>query len=484
MSGSANASSSKIHQSKATWEDDAWKIDSDDDEFVKASRAGSTTTATTANGGHKAKKSGSARHAPPARPHPYPTSAEEGRNSSREGSSIPKVRVTSTERPSISSSNTATQSGWTLIERTGSGGVASASPSGAAEAVEAESQDQTGSSEAKGARRGSETAAKLMVASIESDLDEVLRDPTHMLARLSLLSRPNRATSSRASSIYESDQSIGAAAASTRASGFASSNGQDIDAVVASVTGDGALTTIPVKHADRLPAGQTDEVVTLPEGMLDRKSSIRTERRRTKFIECLNEEVVQMDKLRSLAWAGMPDEMRPMIWMLLLGYLPPAKSARASTLSRKRAEYQAGVRLAFQRGSESLDQAIWHQIHIDVPRTNPGIALWQREATQRALERILYVWAIRHPASGYVQGINDLATPFFQVFLSAYISSDVEQYDVALLPPPALEALEADTFWCLSKLLDGIQDNYIFAQPGIQRQVRRMGELVGRINRE
>ena len=27
---------------------------------------------------------------------------------------------------------------------------------------------------------------------------------------------------------------------------------------------------------------------------------------------------------------------------------------------------------------------------------------------QRALERILYIWALRHPASGYVQGINDL----------------------------------------------------------------------------
>jgi hypothetical protein len=33
------------------------------------------------------------------------------------------------------------------------------------------------------------------------------------------------------------------------------------------------------------------------------------------------------------------------------------------------------------------------------------------------------VWAIRHPASGYVQGINDLATPFYQVFLSAYIGT-------------------------------------------------------------
>ena len=41
----------------------------------------------------------------------------------------------------------------------------------------------------------------------------------------------------------------------------------------------------------------------------------------------------------------------------------------------------------------------------------------------KSLERILYVWAIRHPASGYVQGINDLATPFFQVFLAAYIGT-------------------------------------------------------------
>jgi hypothetical protein len=36
-------------------------------------------------------------------------------------------------------------------------------------------------------------------------------------------------------------------------------------------------------------------------------------------------------------------------------------------------------------------------------------------------ERVLYIWAIRHPASGYVQGINDLVTPFFIVFLSEFI---------------------------------------------------------------
>jgi len=102
--------------------------------------------------------------------------------------------------------------------------------------------------------------------------------------------------------------------------------------------------------------------------------------------------------------------------------------------------------------------------------------------TQKSLERILYVWAIRHPASGYVQGINDLVTPFFQIFLSAYIDSDPEQFDPSLLPTEVLQAVEADSFWCLSRLLDGIQDNYISAQPGIHRSVRRMAELVARID--
>ena len=52
-----------------------------------------------------------------------------------------------------------------------------------------------------------------------------------------------------------------------------------------------------------------------------------------------------------------------------------------------------------------------------------------------------------------------------------------------MLPPEVLNAVEADTFWCLSRLLDGIQDNYIAGQPGIQRSVKRMAELVARIDR-
>jgi hypothetical protein len=61
---------------------------------------------------------------------------------------------------------------------------------------------------------------------------------------------------------------------------------------------------------------------------------------------------------------------------------------------------------------------------------------------------------------------------------------DPELFDVTHLPAAVLAAIEADSFWCLSKLLDGIQDNYITAQPGIHRLVRRMAELVRRIDRK
>lgn len=221
-----------------------------------------------------------------------------------------------------------------------------------------------------------------------------------------------------------------------------------------------------------------------------------------KFRKLLQASSIPLSELRDSAWSGIPDEVRAMSWHLLLGYLPTSSERRVATLDRKRKEYLEGVRQVFERGptatsvpsartstsaharSRGLDEVLWHQISIDVPRTSPHLQLYSFEATQRSLERILYLWAIRHPASGYVQGINDLVTPFWQVFLGSYITdSNIESgMDPGQLPKPVLDAVEADSFWCLSKLLDGIQDNYIFAQPGIVRQVSALKDLTTRID--
>lgn len=90
--------------------------------------------------------------------------------------------------------------------------------------------------------------------------------------------------------------------------------------------------------------------------------------------------------------------------------------------------------------------------------------------------------AIRHPASGYVQGINDLATPFLVVFLSEHLEGSIDKWMITELDADMISNVEADCYWCLSKLLDGMQDHYTFAQPGIQRLVFKLKELVRRID--
>lgn len=46
---------------------------------------------------------------------------------------------------------------------------------------------------------------------------------------------------------------------------------------------------------------------------------------------------------------------------------------------------------------------------------------------------------------------------FLFSFLFYLTEEEVENFDVSSLPPEMLQNIEADSFWCMSKLLDGIQ---------------------------
>ena len=59
---------------------------------------------------------------------------------------------------------------------------------------------------------------------------------------------------------------------------------------------------------------------------------------------------------------------------------------------------------------------------------------------------------------------------------------EADNCDLTELPKATLDIIEADSFWCTTKLLDGIQDNYTFAQPGIQMKVNALQELIKRID--
>uniref|UniRef100_A0A671R6B0 TBC1 domain family member 22B-like n=1 Tax=Sinocyclocheilus anshuiensis TaxID=1608454 RepID=A0A671R6B0_9TELE len=187
------------------------------------------------------------------------------------------------------------------------------------------------------------------------------------------------------------------------------------------------------------------------------------------------------EELRKLSWSGIPRQVRPITWKLLSGYLPANAERRESTLQRKRQEYFGFIEQYYDSRNDEHHQDTYRQIHIDIPRMSPESLVLQPKVTE-IFERILFIWAIRHPASGYVQGINDLVTPFFVVYVFEYIEEEVENFNVSSLQEEVLQNIEADSFWCMSKLLDGIQDNYTFAQPGIQRKVKALEELVSRLD--
>jgi len=42
--------------------------------------------------------------------------------------------------------------------------------------------------------------------------------------------------------------------------------------------------------------------------------------------------------------------------------------------------------------------------------------------------------------------------------------------------------VEADSYWCLSKVLDGILDNYTNEQPGIKKSFNKIKEIMKRLD--
>jgi len=203
-----------------------------------------------------------------------------------------------------------------------------------------------------------------------------------------------------------------------------------------------------------------------------------------KFETILTQTNVNLDALRTIAWNGCPEVARPLVWQLLLGYLPSNTARRETMLIRKRKEYLTNVKEYWaidETQRTTGDDEVLKQILKDIPRTHPDIPLFSTTQVQKGLERILYIWAIKHPASGYVQGMNDLATPLYLVFLGTFVNHP-RSCDVGRISEEILSAVEADTFWCLTKLLDGIQDHYTPSQPGLQRMVHRLELLMKRID--
>lgn len=205
-----------------------------------------------------------------------------------------------------------------------------------------------------------------------------------------------------------------------------------------------------------------------------------------KLEKLLNNSSVDLADIQCLSWPGVPVELRPSVWRLLTGYVPTCKQRRQEVLLRKRQEYWDLVNQYFEIESNGSHQKTYRQIKIDIPRMAPVLNMFQQRTVQETFERILFIWAIRHPATSYVQGMNDLVTPFYVVFLQEFLSPSVElnSLDVEGLDKNLRDMIEADSFWCFCKLMDGIQDNYVFAQIGIQEKVIQLRDLIRQVDKD
>ena len=224
-------------------------------------------------------------------------------------------------------------------------------------------------------------------------------------------------------------------------------------------------------------------------------------------------------------------------------------SHREITIKKKRLEYIDTCKIYDsrledpQKTMNDVDYKTYKQIAVDIPRTMPEFKVFSYDKIRKLMLRVLFIWSMRHPASGYVQGFNDLISPFVAVFLIDQINNyrnknklnnvtndsslnekknekknektiekmnektiektidkqnlqndqkSIETKEVDLyaldfsedfmaengITEDVLESMEADIYWCFSKMMDKIQSNYTNNQPGLQKMMSKLEEII------
>ena len=230
----------------------------------------------------------------------------------------------------------------------------------------------------------------------------------------------------------------------------------------------------------------------------EEKISQKNQKTVKKIKEICSQDFISIEELRNICWKGIPSEdplIRAECWKILLGLYPLKKELKISIIQRKKDEYLDMCNVysnALSNPEEVMNEEelkIYRQIQKDNPRTMPESSLFQNNKIQFMLTRVLYIWSLRHPASGYVQGFNDLCIPFFIVyFLEKFPEKNVDtilklnEDEFKKLSEDNLTEIETTIYFSLTKLLDRIQTNYTINQPGITKMIKKMELIVEKVD--
>lgn len=227
------------------------------------------------------------------------------------------------------------------------------------------------------------------------------------------------------------------------------------------------------------------------------------------IVEELSAAETNVERLRQLCRGGVPPQLRGAAWRTLLGYLPARRRERSGTLAAKRRQYwrltaaffpsQATVSFGDDSGRRARvhpsdgDAAplteqqveLLHQVVVDVKRTVPtGLEeLFSQDCVRASLTRVLYVYSVLHQRSGYWQGLNEVPCPFYAAFLSSALACSEEALATAseadVAAALASGALEADVYWCVCRLVQGLQQHgdYAVAKYGDVAHVPMLAQL-------
>lgn len=175
-------------------------------------------------------------------------------------------------------------------------------------------------------------------------------------------------------------------------------------------------------------------------------------------------------------------------------YLPQNKSNQDASIKRKREEYfefvARHVETVEEKYLEESEKKVRKIIWADVLRTQPEIALFRLDIIRNVMNNILCVCHYRNPASGYVQGMNDILSAIVVAFLMDYVP-DLDPItfetsrnitEIFEKEPNILKELEPDCYWCLTKIVEPIIENYTKQQPLVVKSLNKIEEVIKRVD--